>query len=105
MKEGKEKEEKETEEENQDEVVLATSSMVPRRYRANFIHARNNTPTETISPEDATIGFSVHSDGGRTPMHVCSTNPRRGYALSKDKKRIHILERVGGGGMCADCEY
>jgi WD40 repeat protein len=105
MKEGKEKEEKEIEEENQDEVVLATSSMVPRRYRANFIHARNNTPTETISPEDATIGFSVHSDGGRTPMHVCSTNPRRGYALSKDKKRIHILERVGGGGMCADCEY
>ena len=86
-------------------VVLATRASVPRRYRANFIHARNNTPMEMIAAEDATIGFSVHPHGGKTSMHVCSINPRRGYALSKDRKTIHILERIGGGGMCVDCVY
>ena len=85
-------------------LVVASGSSLSRRFRADFIHAKNNAPQEMIGDGDAVIGFSVVPNG-KTIMNVCSINPRRAYCLNEDSTVLHILARIGGGGACSDCAY
>lgn len=89
--------------------ILDIGTSMSRRYRADFIHLQNRNPIEIIQKNDPTIGFSVNdkkeTDITETGLKICPSNPRRAFALSSNMKTIHVLERIGGSGMCVDCTY
>ena len=92
--------------ERENDSIVDVGTSLSLKHRADFVHVGNRAPTEHIGASDPTIGFSASTTTKtKTGLRVCPANPRRAYAISEDWKKIHLLERVGGSGMCVDCMY